>query len=332
MNSGAVAVIVLLNGLQIGLPAPAFVQQGRTWFPARAVLTAAGIPVTHEPARDRVTIGEDARLTVNLPDLTVQSAAETAELSPTPARRMDGRLYLPASVLEPLGLGVAWDNATKTLSITSRSSPPQPLSISEILDAPIRHLGSRLITTGEHCRLWTRPPVTADIRAFWRLQGPSESIPYTRSDGADVQTGPLQEGRRIAVTGRLRMSRAGLVYLVADRITPIGGPAALSVSIGAARKTYRPGDTVLMIAEASNLLDKPIKIESMPHLAITNPQNQKVHTVALDIQSPLQPAEHWRSEETWGIPEQAIEGRYRLQLEHDTVWAHQTYFEVGEAK
>lgn len=332
MTTSAVAVIVLLNGLQIGLPAPAFVDDGRTWFPARAVLTAAGIQVTHQPDHDRVIIGEDARLIINLPDLTVRSPTEAPQISPTSARRGDGRLYLPASVLRELGLHIGWDNASKTLSITSKTAGDPTLAISAILDAPLRYLGTRLTTTGEHIGQCPGSVIPPGDRVFWRLQGPSKNIPYTHSDRAGLQTAPLKEGRRIAVTGRLRMARNSFVYLVADRVSMLQGSGALSVSVSAARRAYNPGETMLLISRAENLLDKTIATENPPSLVITDPRNRKVHTCPLAVPSPLRPGERWRAEKTWTIPRQAIEGRYRIHLEHDTMWAHETYFEVGGEK
>jgi len=102
---GALAVALLLNGVQIVLPAPAFVDQGRTWAPARAVFERLGHKVQWNAAVQSMAIQLPGHAVVLQP-----GAAPILDGHPLrtdlAARMVGGTIYLPLLSRLQLGLRV----------------------------------------------------------------------------------------------------------------------------------------------------------------------------------------------------------------------------------
>jgi hypothetical protein len=102
--TAAIAVALLINGVQIWLPRPAVLVGGAVWVPARAVCTQRGVDVTTTGS------GADRRLV-----LGVAGKSTSFRLSPTPAAGaatlLSGTAYLPARTLATTLHGVVRWNA-----------------------------------------------------------------------------------------------------------------------------------------------------------------------------------------------------------------------------
>ncbi|MFO7947728.1 MAG: stalk domain-containing protein [Armatimonadota bacterium] len=332
MSGGALAVILLLNGVQIGLPAPAFVQDGRTWYPARAVLTTAGFDVTYEEAGHRVVVGRSKPLfSVDMESLRITADADTS-LNSVQARRSDGVLFLPVQTLCAIGLQVRWDNENKLLDLQSPQNAPASLSIRDVLKNPLKWLSRSIRLHGEYVGLEGVMSSSDRARTLWRLRGEDNSILCADTPAAGLRRMPLQPFERVVVTGHLRMMTDATVYLDVEQRKPAQGPASVGVTMVTDRERYQPGDTVLVEVEWNNILDKPMKVATPPLLLIVNHLAQEVWQQRLNIPETLPPHERSLQAFKWLIPDDAPHGTYRLQLSHADLWAYQCPFEVGEAQ
>jgi len=121
------------------------IRDGRTLVPARDVFESMGFDVSWDAAsRSAVLIGNGhvVNITIDSNVFTVNGANHTFDV---PARIIDGNLMLPVrAVLESMGYSVGWDNATRTVAVTSEIvSAPVPMvqeiqeSASEPTPAPV---------------------------------------------------------------------------------------------------------------------------------------------------------------------------------------------------
>ncbi|MFP3903792.1 MAG: stalk domain-containing protein [Armatimonadota bacterium] len=331
MNGGAVAVILLLNGLQIGLPAPAFVQDGCTWYPARTVLTTAGFEVSYDRDHQQVTVAEaEALFSVDMQSLRITPAREDVPLTAVEARREDGLLYLPAQTLGAIGLQVQWDNENKTLHVRTPHGATTRLTIRDLLKNPLKWLSRSVRVHGEYAGTEEGAGAADDATRFWRLRGEDSTILCTDAPDTGLRRAAMEPFERVVVTGCPRMLTNGILYLEVERQKPAEGPASLSITLMTDRERYQPGDTVVIEAEWSNLLEKPIKIFSPPQLRIINHSGQQFWQQTLQMPETVPPHEQSNGAFTWTIPEDAMEGTYRLQLTHADLWAYQCLFEVDE--
>ncbi len=249
LPAGAFAVVLMLGGAQVMLPAPAFVQQGRVWAPAREVLLRLGYHVRWQPSPRALVATRNSR-SLTFPELPppwpTPATADEAQY----VRRLGDLLYLPLLALRALELQTTWDAAARRVAI--RDPAPVPVTLATILNSPAQWLDRTVTLTGQYLG-WdaypfcyaTRPgpPVAS---GDWVLGGADGAIyctpaptaaAFTRAGLATVQPpGPTLTpyaalGRRISVTGRVALAPSSVPYLRHESVTWVTGPAGVSCQL-----------------------------------------------------------------------------------------------------
>ena len=116
----AADITVTLNGEAIDFAdqAPEIVE-GRTLVPLRAIFEALGASVEWDDATKTVTSTKDnttVKLTIGTPAINVNGEDKALDVA---AQIVESRTLVPArAVAEAYGCAVAWDDATKTVTIT----------------------------------------------------------------------------------------------------------------------------------------------------------------------------------------------------------------------
>ena len=275
MQQAAVfAVILFLNGMQIPLSAPAVVEGNTTWVPVRSVCEPLGWQVAWEAATKSTVLKAPNEPTIRfrVNDPKVQIGDQTVTLGAAPRER-EGVIYVPVSLLRPaLHAQLTWDNQNKTLSIEALpAGAPVKAQIAEVVANPPGWLNKLVVITGEYTG-WqgdpfapaTRqgPPVT---RSDWTLRDATGSIYCTAA--SELSNSPLSlrpyedNGRRIAVAGQVRLADAGFPYLEPTIIMPVSDLVGLTCYVTTDRRSYAPGDTVVMTMTVANPSDTPAVFE-----------------------------------------------------------------------
>ncbi|MHB8996512.1 MAG: copper amine oxidase N-terminal domain-containing protein [Armatimonadota bacterium] len=286
---GAIAVAVLLNGAQILLPAPAFVEQGRAWAPARAILQRLGHKVTWEPAQQAMIVQIEGRNVVFVVGTgpAIDGQALSTELPP---RRVAGTVYLPLQALRALGLRVMWDSAAKQVLLTAPLALPTP-TLAAILADPLTWADQEVTLTGEYLG-WdaesfcyaTRngPPVSSgdwvlhneDGAIYCRPGSPTPPRPHTASL-AQV-TSPLPAftpyaalGQRLSVTGVIKLTRQAVPYLQFSQVGRPPGIPGLTCRLVLDRLQHRPGDLVTWRLQLVNPHATRVSLEGVENLLVS---------------------------------------------------------------
>lgn len=269
---GALAVAVLLNGAQIVLPAPAFVEAGRTWAPARAIFQRLGHNVRWEPATQTMSLELGDRLaafplgatpTLNGRPLRVELAA----------RRVEGTVYVPLLALRELGLKVHWDPVARQALLTAQL-PTRSTSLIAILADPPAWNGQEVTLVGEYLG-WTPdpfsfatqpgPPVSSgdwvlhnEDGSLYCSPGPA-ATPITATASLSPVTSPLPDltpyaalGQRLAVSGTIKLSSQAVPYLQFTHLARPEGAAGLTCRLVLDRQAYYPGQRVTFTLIVAN--------------------------------------------------------------------------------
>lgn len=257
---GAFAVALFLNGLQIMLPAPAFVEQGHVYVPARAVLERLACKVTWDVASRTLTVQSGPRL-ARFPLVSSPVFSSKQPLGRFTAREVQGITYIPAAALATLGLQVSWNSAVRRLDVQQAVSGA---SLAAVLADPPAWAGREVTLSGEYLG-WgplatyyaTRrlPPMA---NGAWILHNDDGAIycapapliqtlrtaTLTAVEPSKPTLAPYSAlGERLAVTGTVRLTPDGLPYLAsasARRLIDKAGalcclqPDALQVHCGEA--------------------------------------------------------------------------------------------------
>jgi len=261
---GALAVAVLLNGVQIVLPAPAFVAQGRTWAPARAIFQRLGHKVQWDPAFLAMTIqlpGQPAVFQIGSPPTRGGQPMRT-DLA---ARRVEGTVYVPLLALRELGLRVHWDTAARQVILAAQRGSGRA-NLAAILGDPPAWDGEEVTLTGEYLG-WTPdrfsfttkqgPPVSSgdwvlhnEDGSIYCSPGAAKAAPVAAASLSPV-TSPLPAltpyaalGQRFAVTGTVRLTHQAIPYLEFTRLSRPVGLAGLTCRLVLSRQQYEPGQTL----------------------------------------------------------------------------------------
>lgn len=269
---GALAVAVLLNGVQIMLPAPAFVDQGRTWAPARAIFQRLGHKVQWDPALQAMTLhlpGRPAVFQIGLPP-TFGGQPMRTNLA---AQRVGGTVYVPLLALRELGLRVHWDTAARQV-ILAAQRVTDAASLAAILADPPTWNGEEVTLTGEYLG-WTPdrfsfatkpgPPVSSgdwvlhnEDGSIYCSPGPVPAAPLASASLTPV-TSPLPAltpyaalGQRFAVTGTVKLTRQAIPYLQFTRLGRPTGAAGLTCRLILSRQQYEPGQTLAYSLQVAN--------------------------------------------------------------------------------
>ena len=110
---------IVTNGEAKALDVPAQIIDSRTMVPLRAIFEALGATVEWDDATKTVTSKKDdttVKLTIGTPAINVNGADKALDVA---AQIVESRTMVPArAVAEAYGCEVAWDDATKTVTIT----------------------------------------------------------------------------------------------------------------------------------------------------------------------------------------------------------------------
>ena len=339
LPAGARAIILLLGGVQVWLPGPAFVEQGRVWFPARAVLQRIGYRVRWDGARREVQIsagGSPAALVLS----EQQAAAMTAE-GPFPSRRVQGLVYAPVAALRPLGVAFRYDGAARTVEILGQQGDPIAGSLSAILADPLDWSGKLVELSGEYLG-WspypfcftTASPTGVPVGDFvLRNEGgairchivPPPSPPRSSLGAVGAERPPLTPyesiGRRLMVVGTLRLAADGRPELACRLVRRLSGIAGLTCLLRFDRTSYRPGQQATGAVVVANPDPTAVEIPlgaSGAQLTIAAPDGDiTVTKLILDyltftpVTLRLSPEQRRSIPCTWTIPTQAASGEYR---------------------
>jgi len=249
-----VAVVLLLNGVQINMPAPALLLGGRAWVPLRAVAERLGCRV--EAAGGLATVeGRGMRL-------------EVAE-----ARRIGAVTYVPARWFEKLGAAVAYDAAAKTVSMTAvlpaekgtgETTVDQKPLLARILDDPAAWADRAVEVRGE-CLGWRArhlfPPLSFGpprTRSDWVLRGDGGALYCTGRIPPDMTS---RLGQRIEVRGIVRLAGKGWPYLEVLTVEPMRGREGLCCCLTTDRADYGPTDSVVLRLLVRNDGDELLQLQ-----------------------------------------------------------------------
>lgn len=123
-QAAADGVSIMLDGYPLPFPVSPTVMSGTTMVPFRAISEALGIQVEWNQAAKKITATKSGAagskvviLTVGSTNAAVNGAAVKLAVAP---QNIGGTTMIPLSFFgQQFGAGVAWDQATKTVSITS---------------------------------------------------------------------------------------------------------------------------------------------------------------------------------------------------------------------
>lgn len=123
-------VTVTLDGKQVSFDQPPVIQNGRTLVPMRAVFEAMGASVDWDTASQTVTSTRDGVTIVMTIGSNVMTKNGQAITLDVPAQIIGSRTLVPVRALgEAFGDTVEWDNATRSVTITSQgTTPAEPFS------------------------------------------------------------------------------------------------------------------------------------------------------------------------------------------------------------
>ena len=357
---GALAVAVLLNGAQILLPAPAFVEQGRTWAPARAILQRVGHKVRWDPAQQAMTVELGGKLAV-----FALGEVPTLDGQPLPtelgARRVEGTIYVPLQALRALGLRVMWDEGGKQVLLRAPLGLAAP-TLAAILADPLAWSEQEVSLVGEYLG-WnpyrfsfaTRggPPVSSgdwilhnEDGALYCSPGPVTPDKPTTASLSQI-TSPLPAftpyaalGQRLSVTGTIKLTRQAVPYLEFARVSRPTGLAGVTCRLVLDRLQYRPGETVTWRVQIANPQATRVSLEGAAELlvSVADPEGS-IFVVKRSLSAKtkegncLAPSEEIALEGSWELPATAAGGTYMiLGRLSDQLGTYRRHFDVQPAE
>jgi len=336
----AIAVILLLNGVQIPLPSPAVLQDGFTWLPVRAVFQELGYEVDWDASAQAVKLSATGRAEVRLwlGETKIEEGKRTYHLPAAP-RRLKGTIYVPAQLLRLVAPAqFKWDNEQKALYVSALPvGEVAQVNITEMLANPPAWVNKLVTITGEYTG-WqpdpfslataSGPPVT---RSDWTLRAATGCIYCTGGEPGDsISLQPYSDlGRRIEVAGAVQLAKRGFPYLRVQRIKAPAGLKGITCYLTTDRRQYQPGETIVMQMKIANPTEKPVKLQFTSgktyDFAVRDQAGQEVwrwsagqvFTQALQ-QKMLAPQETYVVEARWTIPTGDTEtalapGLYKVQ-------------------
>ncbi len=272
MTTYCLAVIVMLNGVQIWLPRPAFILSNQVFIPAREIFQRMGWTVKWQEADKSFVLSAPGQETavVRIGDPVVRVGQRTEKLSAAPLQR-NGISYVPAQAVQIVtGATLAWDNEHKALDIqyTLPGMPPvtTPGQLAE--EGPAQ-IGREVVVIGEYMG-WHADPLDPLVsqgpprtRSDWILRSVDGSIYCVATSEMEsaVALSPVEDtGRRIKVTGSVAIARDGFVYLVPRHVEALQGLAGLTRYVQSNRMSYRNGETAVFTLHVANPNPEPVQI------------------------------------------------------------------------
>lgn len=249
-----VAVVVLLNGVQINMPAPALLLDGRAWVPLRAVAERLGY-----------------RVEVNRCGVVV--AGRDLRMAPAETRRIGAVTYVPARWFEKIGAKVAYNAAARAVSMMAAlpgegvagqpAVEERPL-LARITEDPAAW-ADRTVTVRGECLGWRARPLFPALafgpprtRSDWVLRGDGGALYCTGRMPPEMNS---RIGQRLDVQGTVRLAGDGWPYLEVVALNPVPGREGLCCCITTDAATYGPTETVGMRLLVRNDGDDPMKLQ-----------------------------------------------------------------------
>ena len=126
-TAAAASVNVTLNGKQLSFDASPYIENGRVLVPMRGVLESLGYSVEWQnDTKSVLAANSETRILMPLGSTQVTVNDKSVSVD-APAKLVSGRTLVPLRFLaEYSGADVTWDNATKTVNITSKEEPEVP--------------------------------------------------------------------------------------------------------------------------------------------------------------------------------------------------------------
>ncbi len=330
MMAAQVAIILLVNGLQIALPQPAFVEDGHAWLPGRAVFSACGFTVDWDTANSAlVCVRGQRKLEVwrARRHVRLNGAAIAIEQAP---RMVDGALFLPSEVLKlALGGGMSWDGASKSLSIECREEASVAVTVEELQGHPFRYVDRPVRVTGEYWGSGDWPG--AESHDVWVLRGRNATIGCRSSVGGGIATDMprLVYGQRVIVDGVCNMYKNGSLYIDIIQLGSASGADRLTCVLETDREEYGPSEPIIVEVEVSNHTPDLIVCELLT-VQICDARGQVVWSRKLDVPAELPP--NWTENLHFALTGKCpigLNGVYSLRLvSGGGEWAHQRCFAV----
>jgi len=127
-------ITIYVNGNYLYCDAPAFLKDGRTMVPVRAIGEALGCSVDWDGTQQRVSIYNEERevwIFINRTRVTVfdkEKGTQSEITIDVPPILVNARTFLPLrAVAESLGAEVDWDGNTKTVYVNSKNDNSKPV-------------------------------------------------------------------------------------------------------------------------------------------------------------------------------------------------------------
>jgi hypothetical protein len=260
--SAALVIVFLLNGVQVNLPAPAYMLGDTAYVPARAVFEDCGLKVEWDAARGEMHVsgaGRDALLVESLNGASISRpvlAGTRFDL-----KWVGDRLYVPVrDVADVVGGRVGWDKANMTVNlITAGQGEAAPADIGAIIADPPKFAGQRVRLRGEFTG-WEVDAFGAAVthgapvaRSDWTMRDGTGALWCSWGSGAHAVAGTVKLldqvndlGRRMEVVGTVALTAGGWPYLQMDGITLLEGLEGVTCYVTTDRDKYAPGDTIRM--------------------------------------------------------------------------------------
>lgn len=356
---GAFAVVLLVNGLQIFLPAPALVTRGRVWVPARSVLERLNLRVSWDAQARTVTVGDAGEART----WQVEGGGMPPDLPTGDALvgwHSGAAVYLPLAGLRSDRLSVQYDPATRVAEVRSIGGEAEEASLAAILADPLHWLGRTVALSGEYLG-WSPYPycyATTD-----RTGLPAGSFVLHNEGGAIYCVAPARpaperaslgtvgtdmlpltpyapRGRRMSVSGTLHLRPDGRPLLRLNSLEPLTGLPGVTCMVCIERGLYGPGDRVRGTVILGNHGATPLTAPALPGgpvLTIASPDGAVVlqpistpETAMGESVLTLEGGEHIEVTFAWDISRGAAMGTYRLTAQvADGLTAYPVSFRVS---
>jgi hypothetical protein len=337
MPTGAVVVILLLKGVQIVMPGPAFFEAGKVWAPARAVLQDLGYTTQWQPAGGVLAVkgfGHSALF----PLKGAPKLDEQALPAGMGARRVGGTIYLSAAAFKRLGVVIRWVPQDKRIEIDPPFTRSERLTLAAILADPPGMVARAVQVEGEYlgwsayAGSWaTRngPPCHVGDWVLRNEQGaiycsaapvrPSATtaLPFTLTPYE-----PL--GRRVRVAGTIRLARGGWPYLEYRNLQALSGVAGMICQLQLDQTRYRPGERMVLRLRVANPQGSPVRVvfPSVGGEIVVAAPGPRIYTVKQTWEAlvagrsdlTLAPGEERTWTGGWTLPAEARAGRYTVTV------------------
>jgi hypothetical protein len=254
LMTAATAVVLLLNGIQISMPRPALLIEGRCWVPLRSIAERLGYTV------------------IWTPDASLHLARGSEQLDVPLSKKVADTTYVPARWLDKLGVKVDYEPGKKELRLTA------------VLASECTSGGNEADAAGLLARILADPSAWADCSVSvegeflgWSVNPLCEATafgpPVTRSDwvlrgdgGCLYCTGTVPFspadffGRRARVDAVVRLTRDGWPYLKVNAVEPLSGLKGLCCILQTDGFIYDKNDTVRLKLVVRNDTQEPIEL------------------------------------------------------------------------